>query len=131
MKLLEKKGSKLKKILLICWLGIALTLSGCAGAVPWNKQNYAGMEEWSVEYVVPDGEGGIERVHYINGKEAASSEIKIALADGTILNFAGDGIMAFQGQSLRADVEKAVSEQLGEVGPGVVDAIINAIIRPD
>jgi len=124
--------SKICRSICFCMIGMVMLLvSGCAGAVPWNKQNYAGLEEWSVEYAVPDDRQGIERVHYINGKEAAASEIKIALSDGTILNFAGDGIMAFQGQALRADVERAVSEQLGEVGPGVIDAIINAIIRPD
>jgi len=120
-----------KRFLNICWLVLpVMILSGCAGAVPWNKQNYAGLEEWSVEYVVAKGDSGIERVHYINGKEAAASEIKIALSDGTILNFAGDGISAFQGQALRADVEKAVVEQLGNVSPEIINAIIDAIIRP-
>ncbi len=107
-----------------------IAISGCAGAVPWNKQNYAGIEEWSVEYVVAKGESGIERVHYINAKEAASSEIKIALADGTILNFAGDGITAFQGQAIRADVEKAVAAELGDISPEIINSIIDAIVGP-
>jgi len=101
---------------------------GCAGAVPWNKQNYAGIEFWEVDYEQNDGgQFQISNVTYINGKEAGSSEIKIALADGTILNFAGDDILAFEGQEIRANVERAVAEQLGEVAPGVVDAIIAAI----
>ena len=121
----------MKKLLsLFCWAMAAIILSGCAGAVPWNKQNYAGVEEWSVEYVIADGESGLKRVHYINAKEAAASEIKIALNDGTILNFAGDGITAFQGQAIRADVEKAVAEQLGDVSPEIVNSIIDAITGP-
>lgn len=122
---------KLFKSICFCMIGLVmLSLSGCAGAVPWNKQNYAGVEEWSVEYVVADGESGLKLVHYINAKEAAASEIKIVLNDGTILNFAGDGITAFQGQAIRADVEKAVAEQLGDVSPEIVNSIIDGIVRP-
>jgi len=122
---------QLFKLCMVCLVGMSmLLLSACAGAVPWNKQNYAGVEEWSVEYVIADGESGLKRVHYINAKEASASEIKIALSDGTVLNFAGDGITAFQGQAIRADVENTVAEQMGDVSPEIVNSIIDAIVRP-
>ncbi len=112
-----------KRLSMLC-LGFAMiVLSGCAGAVPWNKQNYAGIEEWSVDY----NDGAIERVHYINGKEASGSQIKIHLSDGTILNFYGNDIKAFEGQGMRAAVEKALAEQLGEVAPGVIESVLKAI----
>ena len=102
---------------------LAVTVTACAGALPWNDQNDAGMEKWSVQYK----DGVIDKVSYINGKELGASDIKIELADGTILNFSGNDITAFQGQEFRADVEKAITEQLGTVAPGVIDAIIKAI----
>lgn len=112
------------KIIVVLALGLVLlSLSGCAGALPWNDQNAAGMEKWSVTYK----DGAINKVQYINGKEAGASDIVIQLADGTVLNFTGSDIKAFQGQELRASVEKAIAEQLGSVSPGVIDAILKAI----
>lgn len=113
--------NNLLRIMMVSCLGLALM--GCAGAVPWNKQNFAGIEEWSVDY----SEGKIDQVHYVNGKELGGSEIKIQLADGTVLNFSGNDITAFGGQEQRAAVEKAIVEQLGDVGPGVVDAVLKAL----
>lgn len=113
----------MNKVIKAVMIGAMLTSVAACGAVPWNKQMYAGLEQWSVEYK----DGIIEKVHYINGKELGSSTIKIQLADGTILNFSGNDILAFRGQELRAEVEKAVAEKMGEAAPEVVDAIITAV----
>lgn len=97
-------------------------LSGCAGALPWNDQNDAGIEKWSVAYK----DGFITKVSYINGKELGSSDIEIWLADGTKMSLKASDVKAFKGQQTRASVEKAISEQFGDVAPEVVDAIIKA-----
>lgn len=104
--------------------GLAVLLAGCAGAMPWNKQQYAGLtvaklekcSQTSCSFVVYDG------------KESGAIDFKVKFADGTVMNFAADDVKAFEGQAIRGDVEKMVAEQFGDVAPGLVDAIINAVI---
>lgn len=110
-------------------LVLCLALSAC-GAVPWNKQNYAGIEEWRVRYsLAEDGNYQVKDVHYINGKEANGSEVHLALGDGSILKFTGDGVKAFEGQKIRGEVEQVVAEKLGEaIDSPAVQAIVNSIM---
>ena len=122
--------SKLK--LLTMLLATSVLLSACAGAVPWNNQNNAGIVEIEIGYKkVSDAEGNegyqIDKANIVDGKENGAVQVKFTLPDGTIFNYAADDVKAFDGQALRADVEKALSEQLGTVAPGVVDSVISAI----
>lgn len=114
--------------ILVCIL-TTIVLSGCAGAVPWNKQNYAGINEVSFSWCkANDGKTYMPcNVKITNGKENGGIKFSFEMPDGTILNFSADDVRAFEGQSIRANVEKAIAEQLGDVAPGVVDAIIKAV----
>jgi len=106
-----------------------VSLSAC-GAVPWNKQNYAGINEVSFSWCkANEGKTYVPcNVKIINGKENGAIEFSFEMPDGTILNFAADDVKAFPGQDIRAKVEIAVANQLGDVAPGVVDAIVKAIM---
>lgn len=133
--------------------GLAVSLAAC-GAVPWNKQNYAGItsvefdwcfeeEDISVsiaqrlEGVTPEQVAGILnalpvswspcKVKVIDGKEQSAIDFKFAMPDGTILNFAAEDVAAFEGQRIRGEVEKVVADQLGQAAPEVVDRIMDAI----
>lgn len=119
----------LRYLKLITTTGMVISLIACAGAVPWNKQNYAGINEVSFSWCKAD-EGKIYvpcNVKITNGKENGNIKFAFEMSDGTILNFSAEDVKAFGGQNIRANVEKAVAEQLGDVAPGVVDAIITAI----
>lgn len=102
---------------------LSAMLMGCAGAVPWNKQQFAGLTwaalsnctDASCEFLVVDG------------KESGAIDFKVKFASGTIMNFAADDVRAFDGQALRAEVEKIVAEQAGDAAPGIVDAILDAV----
>jgi len=106
-----------------------ITLSGCAGALPWNKQNYAGINEVSFSWCkANDGATYMPcNVKITNGKENGGIKFAFEMPDGTILNFSADDVKAFEGQNIRAKVEKAIAEQLGDVAPEVAEAIIKAI----
>jgi len=108
---------------------IALLFISACGSVPWNKQQYAGLN--SVHFSWCKAEEGSTylpcKVRIIDGKEQGSIDFKFQMPDGTILNFTADNVKAFEGQALRAEVEKAVAEQIGEVSPGLVDAILSAV----
>jgi len=114
--------------ILICILSI-ISLSAC-GAVPWNKQNYAGINEVNFSWCkANEGKTYMPcNVKIINGKENGAIEFSFEMPDGTILNFAADDVKAFPGQDIRAKVEIAVVNQLGDVAPGLVDAIVKAIM---
>jgi len=107
---------------------LALTVSAC-GALGMNKQQYAGLERWQVSgNQTAEGEWQITDVTYTNGKELSTSDIAISLNNGeTILNFTGSGIKAFEGQALRAEVDKVISEKIGDNIPGLTDAIMKIL----
>ena len=109
-------------------LGLCLSLGAC-GALGMNKQQYAGITSWEVSgNKTTEGTWQVTNVRYINGKEADTSNIAISLNNGeTILNFDGAGIKAFDGQALRSEVDKVISEQLGQNIPGLADAIVKVI----
>ncbi|MBL4839048.1 MAG: hypothetical protein JKY34_15880 [Kordiimonadaceae bacterium] len=116
--------SKMNSLPVIMLLAISLTLTACAGAVPWNKQNYAGLNEWEIKKCISDS--GVEyicKAKFIDGKESEAKQLAIQLADGTIIKYSTEGERAFDGFKTRADVEKFVSEQFGSVSKDVVDAI--------
>lgn len=112
----------------IAALVLILFLSGC-GALGMNKQQYAGLERWEVSgNQTVEGNWQITDVIYTNGKELNTSDIAISLNGGeTILNFTGSGIKAFEGQSLRAEVDKVISEKIGDNIPGLTDAIMKLL----
>jgi len=110
----------------ILTIALSLILSGCVGAVPWNKQQYAGINYVQFEWCETSDSYMPCKVTIIDGKEQGAIDFSFQI-DDTILNFAADDVKAFTGQELRARVEQVVAEQLGDVGPGVVDAIIAAI----
>lgn len=120
-----RKELKMKYILVTL---ISLSLSAC-GAMGMNKQQYAGLEVWKVTgNQTTDGTWQVTDVEYTNGKELNTSNIAISLNNGeTILNFDGSGIKAFDGQELRAAVDKVVAEQVGNNVPGLTDAIIKVL----
>ena len=95
-------------------------LSACAGAVPWNKQNYAGINyvhfKWC-EALAADGTTVFQpcEVTIIDGKEQGAIDFKFKMLDGTVLNFAAEDVAAFTGQEIRAEVERAVAEITGSV----------------
>lgn len=112
------------KHILICILTM-VALSGCAGALPWNDQNKAGSESVSIQYF--ESSQKVKSVTYEHWKETEASTALIWLADGTRIELEAKGTKAFDAIRQRAGVEKAVMDQIGEVAPGVVDAIIKAL----
>lgn len=103
-------------------LVILLMLAGC------GAQNYAGISEWDFKACTTDnGQPYPCRIHVVNGKEGENVKAFVEMSDGTKFSYEATKVTAFEGQALRADVEKVIAEQIGDVGPGVVDAIIGAI----
>lgn len=115
----------MKQLFIICLL---FSITAC-GALGMNKQQYAGLEVWKVTgNQTREGTWQVTDVEYTNGKELNTSNIAISLNNGeTILNFDGSGIKAFDGQELRAAVDKVVAEQVGNNVPGLTDAIIKVL----
>lgn len=113
-------------------LAAALMLPACAGGWIGGPQQHAGIETLRVKYelaTLADGSESpyIKDVYYRSGKETNMAQLVFELPDGTKLNFDTDLAKAFEGQALRAEVERVVAEQVGDVAPGVVDAIIKAL----
>lgn len=100
---------------------VLLMLSACAGAVPWNKQMNAGLSEWKVELCDLEGKNCVKG-SFIDGKESEEKQLAVQLTEDIIIKYSTAGERAFEGLKTRADVEKFLSEQVGNVAPSVVDA---------
>ncbi len=104
-------------------VAILLALTGCAGALPWNPQNNAGMTNVHIEY---GEDGAIKDVRWIDGKEKQDVLLEVNLKKGT-LRYSATGIEAFPAFTTRAEVEKWVAEKFADAIPEVRNAIIGAI----
>lgn len=108
----------------------ALMLAGCAGAAPWNPQGYSGITKAEVEVgVLKAGEVPyIKSVTFWNGKEYGSVALTVEFLDGKPkVVYAASGVTAFDGQKVRAAIEKAVSADLKATAPAIVDTIMDAV----
>lgn len=105
-------------------VGAVVLLSGCAGAVPWNPQGYAGINKLDAEF---DESGKPKRIVVIGGKEQEAVNFEAELPDGTKAKYSASGVKAFDGQKARAELEAAISEDAKEAMPGIVDSIMDVI----
>lgn len=96
-----------------------------------STQQYAGLT--SVEITmkpVCDGPSLAEcasSIKYIDGKEKANVAFKGNLGEGTFTYTAAD-VKAFDGQALRAAVDKTLIETAGQTAPQIADAIVRAVM---
>ena len=110
---------------------LVMALGGCAGAVPGNEQGLAGVTDVKLEWC-PVGADGTDyklcNIAWKDGKEKQSVHLAADIGKGTV-DYAATGVAAFDGQKVRAEVEKAVAEQVGQsVGPGGTTKIVDSIM---
>ncbi len=107
---------------------IAVVLSACAGA-----QKHAGITEWSIEPTLdcPENQPLCYKVSLIDGKEKQEVRVRLSYAKDNKLtvSYTASDVRAFPAHEIRAGVEKALIETIGEAAPAVVDAIITAIMK--
>lgn len=102
-----------------------LLLGGC------STQQYAGLTSLEVT-MKPKCDGPTlaecaATIKYIDGKEKANVSTDVDLTKGRFTYTASD-VKAFDGQALRAAVDKALIETAGQTIPQVADAIVRAVI---
>ncbi len=110
---------------------LGVVLSACAGAVPWNPQGSAGMTEFEVRWCESkDGakDSYICGAEFRDGKEKKFVELDIKTPQGLEVRYQAKDVLAFRAHEVRAAVERAVSNDVKEAAPGIVDGIVNAIV---
>jgi hypothetical protein len=105
-------------------LAAALLLSACAGAIDGNPQGYAGINHGQVEFFES---GGPKQITVYGGKESGTVRLSGVLPDGTTFEYEAFDNLAFKGQDIRGAVERAISQDVKDAFPGVVDSVVNAI----
>lgn len=110
---------------------LALLLGGCS--VFDSKQEYAGVTSWDFNYCKVDIDDATEDqkicgVEVLDGKERGSVQLDFVLPDGTIMNYLANDEAAFEGQRIRAEVEKAFADAIANTLPSMVDAAIKALV---
>lgn len=111
---------------LACGTFAALVLSACAGALPWNPQGYAGINKAEISF---DEEGWPSHVLIVGGKEQETISLDFEMPNGLKASYKAEGVKAFRAHEVRAAVEQAISDDAKEAVPGIVDAVVKAILR--
>lgn len=105
-------------------IAAALLVSACAGSLPGvSTQGSAGMTVVKASFE----NGVVKDISWIDGKEKADVTMSMDVATGKV-DYSARDVKAVDSQKVRAAVEKVVAEQVGSVTPGVVDAIVRAVI---
>lgn len=108
---------------------ILLAMTGCATLGAESAQGRAGVTDVEVRWC--ERADGSDRylcgARWVDGKERQDVSLTLDLPDGGKLRYAASGVAAFDGQRLRAEVERALVEQVGAAAPAAVDAIMRAI----
>lgn len=119
---------------LIAIMTIAL-LSGCAGALPWNDQNLAGITKLRVEPMqiteVVDGQPVSVTVCcsfvYESGKQGQITGTVSKHADGSWAVAFDSSVEAFGGQQARAELEQAVTSAAAEAFSRSVQTVVEGL----
>lgn len=111
-------------ILKLVIAGSLVGLVGCAGAVPWNAQNYAGLTHVDVEWKEDSPE--LERVRVWHGKEGTFN-VTARLPDGSEVIWEGLDVKAFEGFKSRAEVETYVAEKFADAAPEIKSGLVDAL----
>lgn len=115
----------MRNLLMLAAAGLLL------GACSLNPQSKAGMTIASVELCESRIAAGTLypcKWTLSDGKEKDDVELSVKLADGSLVTYHAKGVRAFEALKIRAAVEATVAKTVGEVGPGVVEAITQAVL---
>lgn len=116
---------------------LAFLLSSCASTVPWktpHQQNYAGISAWRVN-PSENCPGNVDLCYdfeVLDGKEKGSVSFEITRDPNTgviHVKYAAGDVRAFEGQNIRAQVELAQLQTLGQIIPALTDAIVSALSK--
>jgi hypothetical protein len=112
----------LKKFLTLCL--ILPLLAACAGAIPGNQQGYAGINRAEIEF---DEAGKPEYALIVGGKENDSVSLNVKTPDGLEVQYTASGSKAFDGQAVRGAVEQAISGDVRDAAPGIIENVMDAL----
>ena len=109
---------------------IAIALTAAAGIVggcstSLNPQQYSGINK----AVIAFDKGQPDEILIWGGKEQEGIKVRGEVTEGVMkFEYEAAGVQAFDGVRARAEVAKAIAETIGDVAPGVVDAITKAAL---
>ena len=95
-------------------------LSACGTANQYSGVNYAKAEFAE--------SGQLRDLVFAGGKESGEVSLEVELPQLGKAKFIGKDVKAFDGQAVRAAVEKAQAEVLGEVAPHLTNAIMARLL---
>ncbi len=119
----------MKRFAFLAFLG--LFLSACAGAVPWNDQNKAGITRAEVKWCESKDQSNDRYVCGLrvwDGKEKADVNLNAILPGGLTISYNARGVRAFKAHEVRAAIEAAVSNDVKVAAPGIVGNLVKAVM---
>ena len=86
----------------------------------------AGITRASLAFPSCDGTN-LPKFELVNGKEYGSVAMDAKLPTGAEFHYRASAVSAFDGQRVRAEVEKAVAKELGDLAPSLLPRIMGVL----
>ena len=129
-------------------VAVAIALSACAGANPWNEQNNAGVVTGELQMGLYDKSKVapyIQSLEFKSGKEMDTFSARVFLKQkpeepgyGSLpepatnlpgIEIKATGVRAFEAFRSRADVEKFVAEKFAAAAPEIRKSLVESLSR--
>lgn len=101
---------------------VCLLTVGCAELYP---QQYAGVNHTEIVF---SQTGDVVSINSRDGKELGGAVVVVEQSNGAKLTFNFNDVKAFQGQEIRAEVEKVLAENGINASPELVTAVVRAVL---
>lgn len=109
-----------------------LALPAC-GAIPGNTQVNAGITHAQVEMGIADTDAGqviyVKNAEIVDGKDKQAVGLNITAPGGWTVAYTASGVSGLDAIKVRGAVEEAISSDLKEAAPGIVQGVVDAILK--
>lgn len=111
---------------LLALMVLTLGLSGC-NYLSTQPEQYGGIVHFSIDY---DETGRLEEITVYDGKERGGVSIDIDNAEtGATISVGGQQVSAFDGQAIRAELEKVLAENRISLPAEIINSLVGAIAQ--
>ena len=111
----------MKRLILIpIALAGIIALSACGIIGPQAKAGLTVADiEWCGEHICS--------VNFSDGKEKRGVNLSVESPSGLVVKYSASDVAAFKAHEVRGAVEQAISADVKETAPGLVDAVVKAL----
>lgn len=108
--------------------GCLLSLAAC-GSLGNPNQGNAGITHAVVKVCTEADKVFVCAAEIVDGKEKQAVHLSVKKPDGWEIEYSASGVLAFEAHKVRAAVDQAISADVREAVPDIVEKVTGAILK--